>query len=75
MLNTYGKVIAKNVVQGAVAAYGFEALVAAGMVMAPVATTAAVATMIGMTAYVMAPICMQTLTNVRSFNQALIAGK
>ncbi len=75
VLNTYGKVIAKNVVQGAVAAYGFEALVAAGMVMAPVATTAAVATMIGMTAYVMAPICMQTLTNVRSFNQALIAGK
>ncbi len=75
VLNTYGKVIAKNVVQGAVAAYGFEALVAAGMVMAPVATTAAVATMIGMTAYVMAPVCMQAVMNVRSFNQALIAGK
>ncbi len=75
VLNTYGKVIAKNAVQGAVAAYGFEALVAAGMAMAPVTTAAVVATMIGMTAYVMAPVCMQTLMNVRSFNRALVAGK
>ncbi len=70
----YGTLIVQHAVQGAGLSYGLEAVVSAGIITAPVATTAATAALIGATAYVMAPVCLQASMNLKNFGWSCMQG-
>ena len=72
--DTYGNLILQHGAQGAIVAYGLDAIVAAGMIAAPTATVAATGIMIGATAYVMAPLCAQAMIDTSAFGAACITG-
>ena len=70
--DTYGNLIVQHAAQGAMVANGLEAIVTVGMIAAPTATVAAAGIMIGATAYVMAPLCLQALMDLNHFASACI---
>ncbi len=74
ILESYGQVIVEHAAQGAIVACGLEAIITAGMAMAPTATYAAATVMIGATAYFLAPLCWQAAVNTTSFVGSCIAG-
>jgi len=73
-LQEYALIIEQDAIQGIAIVSALEAIVAAGMVIAPTATVAATGIMIGATAYVMAPLCAQAALNTLSFGQSCITG-
>lgn len=74
VVDSYGALIVQHAAHGALIAHGLEGIVAAGMIAAPTATVAATGIMIGATAYVMAPVCMQGMINIGKFSGACIMG-
>ena len=72
--DTYGNLIVQHAAQGAMVANGLEAIVTAGMIAAPTVTIATTGVMIGATAYVMAPLCLQAMIDTVAFGGACITG-
>lgn len=73
-LEEYALIIEQHALQGIAAVSVVEAIITAGLIAAPATTVAVTGIMIGVTAYVMAPLCVQAMVDTVSFGESYIMG-